>query len=225
MKKTFQAVKRGDIDEVRRILEKKPEEVYAVAKQPPKSDDGQSLLQVALKNAQVEIANLLLDYHADVNFMEAEDCCNAWRAPVLHDAIRSAVFQTRWSTWDSFHKYETGETRYIVRYTAEDADAAFGVLKRMIDMGADVSAEDSYGNSCLKRAILDARQVLPRFNHGDKTVSDDRVITEELRFDLRRIFGLLFANGADVNEICKISGKTLKENYAPEPVAEFLTEV
>ena len=109
-----------------------------------------------------------------------------------------------------------------MRYTAEDADAAFGVLKRMIDMGADVSAEDSYGNSCLKRAILDARQVLPRFNHGDKTVSDDRVITEELRFDLRRIFGLLYANGADANEICRISGKTLKERYAPEPVAEFL---
>ena len=78
MKKTFQAVKRGDIEAVRKILEKKPEEVYAVAKQPPKSDDGQSLLQVALKNAQVEIANLLLDYHADVNFMESEDCCNAW---------------------------------------------------------------------------------------------------------------------------------------------------
>ena len=43
--------------------------------------------------------------------------------------------------------------------------------------------------------------------------------------EIQKRFGLLFANGADVNEICKISGKTLKENYAPEPVAEFLTEV
>lgn len=52
--------------------------------------------------------------------------------------------------------------------------------------------------------------------------ADDYLVTEEVRFDLRRIFGLLYANGADVNEICRISGKTLKERYAPEPVAEFL---
>ena len=87
MKKTFQAVRKGDVEAVKRILEKNPDEIHAVAKQPPKKDDGQSLLQVALKTGNIAVAHLLLDHHADVNFMESEDCCNTWRAPVIHDAI------------------------------------------------------------------------------------------------------------------------------------------
>ena len=44
-----------------------------------------------LKTGNTAIANYLLDMGADVNFIEDETCCNAWRTPVLHDAINCAV--------------------------------------------------------------------------------------------------------------------------------------
>ena len=78
MRKTFGAVRSGDVELVKAILDANPDEIHAVAKQPPKKDDGQSLLQVALKSGNLDVANLLLDYHADVDFMESEDCCNSW---------------------------------------------------------------------------------------------------------------------------------------------------
>ena len=75
MQKTFKILRQGDIKTLKEILDKNPNEINAIAKQPPKKDDGQSLLQVAFKTGQYEIANLLLDYNADVNFMESEENC------------------------------------------------------------------------------------------------------------------------------------------------------
>lgn len=101
MKKLFVAIRKGEIETVRELLEKKPELVACTAKQPPKQDDGQSPLQVAIKSGQFEIANILLDGGADVNFMESPDCCNPWRMPALHDAIRAAVMSCRWQTGET----------------------------------------------------------------------------------------------------------------------------
>ena len=54
-------------------------------------------MQVALKTGNTAIASYLLDMGADVNFIEDETCCNAWRTPVLHDAINCAVMSCRWN--------------------------------------------------------------------------------------------------------------------------------
>lgn len=67
MKKLFQAIRQGNDAAVRALLEKKPELISCTAKQPPKKDDGQSPLQVALKTGRLEIAEYLLDLGADVN--------------------------------------------------------------------------------------------------------------------------------------------------------------
>ncbi len=216
MKKVFSAIRKGDIASVRAILEANPDEIQAVAKQPPKKDDGQSLLQVALKTGQLDIANLLLDFHADVNFMEAEDCCNDWRMPVLHDAIRCAIMSCRWNTQDYISK------RYIVQSTEEKADQAYLILRRILALGGDISAKDSYGNTCLERAILDARQLLPRYNYSTGLTLDDRTITAELVQDFSRIFDLLFEYGASGQWVDRISGKTIHEQYAQEPVSRFI---
>ena len=53
MQKTFQLLRRGDIEAVRQILDRKPEEVNAVSGDKPKRDQGQSLLQVAIKSGQM----------------------------------------------------------------------------------------------------------------------------------------------------------------------------
>ena len=67
MKKLFTAIRKSDLETIKQIIEKKPELVNCTAKQPPKKDDGQSPLQVALKTGNTAIANYLLDHGADVN--------------------------------------------------------------------------------------------------------------------------------------------------------------
>lgn len=217
MQKTFKILRQGDIKALKEILDKNPNEINAIAKQPPKKDDGQSLLQVAFKTGQYEIANLLLDYNADVNFMESEEnCCNRWRAPVLHDSIRCAMFSSR----TNYKKW--GTTEYETKSNKADADSSYNLLKRMLELGADINAKDSCGNTTLERAILDAKQLLPRYDSSTGEIGDDRLITDELRFDFSRVFKLLYEYGADNNWVDRYTGKTLIEEYKCHPVSEFL---
>ncbi len=217
MKKLFQAIRQGDAAAVRELLDKKPELISCTAKQPPKNDDGQSPLQVALKTNHLEIAEYLLDLGADVNFMEAEDCASGWRAPVLHDAVNAAVMNSRWSV-NSQAMY--GGIK--VFHTREEADRAYLILKRMLDLGADIRGVDSYGNSCVWRVCLQARQILPAYNRTTRTLGTDRILTPELREDLTRIFTLLYDRGMETDYIKPGESVTVRGLYKNEPVAQFL---
>ena len=190
MKKLFTAIRASDLEMVKQIIEKKPELVNCVAKKPPKKDDGQSPLQVALKTGNTAIANYLLDMGADVNFIEDETCCNAWRTPVLHDAINCAVMSCRWNIDDKYMGCREFSTK-------ERAVEALDVLKRMLDMGADVNALDSYGNSGLNRFALQAKQILPSYNYAEHREGNDRIFTAELHEDLRSVLQALKDAGAD----------------------------
>ena len=191
MKKLFNAIRKSDLETVRQIILKQPELVNSVAKQPPKKDDGQSPLQVALKTGNNDIAEFLIDSGADVNFIEDESCCNEWRTPVLHDAINCAVMQSRWNSngRDGFHVFST----------KEKASASLSILKKMIAAGADVNALDSCGNSCLWRFTLQANQILPQYIYAEHRECGDHVFTAELHEDLRQILTALRDAGADVN--------------------------
>ena len=190
MKKLFTAIRASDLEMVREIIEKKPELVNCVAKKPPKKDDGQSPLQVALKTGNTAIVNYLLDMGADVNFIEDETCCNAWRTPVLHDAINCAVMSCRWNIDDKYMGFREFSTK-------ERAVEALDVLKRMLNMGADVNALDSYGNSGLNRFALQAKQILPSYNYAEHREENDRIFTSELHEDLRSVLQALKDAGAD----------------------------
>lgn len=209
MKKLFTAIQKNDTETVRDLLDKNPELISCTLKGAPKKYDGQSPLQVALKASGNEIIELLLTYKPDVNFIEDESCANPWRAPVIHDAINRAIMYSRWnvSRPDGLEVFNDQKT----------ADEAFNVLKKIIDMGADVNAKDSFGNACIDRACLQARQILPI--NG----SADRIITPEVRSDISRIFELLTENGADMCYIAPNAfGKTYKEQYENEAVGEFI---
>lgn len=192
MKKLFTAIRQGDAETVCALLDKKPELIACTAKAPPKKDAGQSPLQVAIKSGNLEIAHLLLDRGADVNFMEAQDCGNEWRMPVVQDALRAAMMCTRYnSRWpDGYH----------VSHTQTQADAAFALLERMVILGADLTKTDSYGNNALIRALLDARQIIPSFHPGEQRYIEDRLFTPELASDLNRIFALIMTSAPDITQ-------------------------
>lgn len=121
MKKLFKAIRSKDFEQVKEIIINKPDLVNCVAKQPPKKDDGQSPLQVALKTGAFDIADYLIDMGADLNFIEDTSCCNSWRIPVIQDAIIAAVMNCRWNTNNKY-------TGFTVFSTKEDAERAFATL-------------------------------------------------------------------------------------------------
>ena len=61
MKKLFVLLRQGNLEEVKKIIEAKPELLNCVAGPQPKKDHGQSLLQVALKSGNFDIADYLID--------------------------------------------------------------------------------------------------------------------------------------------------------------------
>jgi ankyrin repeat protein len=166
----FLAIRHGDLGLVSSMLGADSDLVRARAAAPPKKDDGQSPLQVALKTGHTEIANLLLDRGADPTFME-ESAVNAWRAPALHDALRGAV------AWIGPHTSE-GARRF-------EAHAA--LVERMLALGADPNAVDSFGNTCFERVAMDVRQ-------KNRTDSEWAGAAGN---DVRRIVEALVAKGGD----------------------------
>ena len=218
MKKLFTAIRASDLEMVRQIIEKKHELVNCVAKKPPKKDDGQSPLQVALKTGNTAIANYLLDMGADVNFIEDETCCNAWRTPVLHDAINCAVMSCRWNKDDKYMGFREFSTK-------ERSVEALGVLKKMLDMGADVKALDSYGNSGLNRFALQAKQILPSYNYVEHREGKDRIFTEELHEDLRSVLQALKDAGADASYKAPNLGYSVREFCSEGSISILFDEV
>lgn len=212
MKKFITAIRKRDMNTVRELLEQNPSLANYVAKQPPKMDDGQSALQIAVKTRNFEAANLLMDYGADVNFMEAEGCCDDWRMPVLNIAVMYAVMCCRRTSCSEF-----GCETYS---SEEEADAAFSVLRRVLALGADVHAKESFGTSCSRRLCKAAEEVLPAYSWGERKVLRTAKVTPELRRDLGRIFRLLKDSGADFTEEAAYYAS------APEhPIHEFLETV
>jgi ankyrin repeat protein len=199
MKSLFLAIRAPDLEKVRSLLDEDPDLVHATAKQPPKKDDGQSPLQVAFKTNHHDIADLLMDRGADVNFME-KTSINEWRAPVIHDAIRSAMFSSRFMG-------AGGKPAS----TSKQFDRAFASLKKLIEKGADAKAVDSYGNNCLMRAAMDASQL----NLDEKS--------QDASSDVGQVFALLIGSGADINQKTRTRPSVAKD-YAGTFIERFLTK-
>ena len=61
MKTLFRNIRSGNTTAVAALLDGDPGLVNAIAKAPPKKDDGQSALQVAIKSGQFQVAQLLIE--------------------------------------------------------------------------------------------------------------------------------------------------------------------
>ena len=215
MKKLFKAIRDKDIEQVMQIIESKPELVNCVAKQPPKKDDGQSPLQVSLKTGAFDIADYLIENGADLNFMEDVSCCNEWRTPVIHDAINASVMNCRWNTNNKY-------TGFKIFSTEREAQKSYNILEKMLALGSEVNALDSYGNSGIWRFCLQANQILPRYDHKNECDCDDRIFTNELQSDLHRILELLSTYGADLSYVSPNNKCTVREFYLVGSMSKLL---
>ncbi|WP_324026565.1 hypothetical protein QSV08_03320 [Maribacter sp. BPC-D8] len=186
MKVFFKAIRDYDLEKVKNYVNKKPELVNCVAKAPPKKDDGQSPLQVAFKTANFEIAEFLISKGADVNYIETESI-NNWRIPVLHDAIRACVFNSRYSVLNLRKTDDGFENIYEIETTKEEFTEALKGLKKLIEYDVNVNAEDSYGNDAFCRLITDIDQITDKKRH-----------TQELTEDLNELISTLFTAGLKI---------------------------
>jgi ankyrin repeat protein len=206
MKVLFSDIRRGDVGAVLARLDAQPELVTATAAAPPRKDDGQSTLQVAIKSGQFEIAHLLIDRGADVNFIDTSTL-NRWNTPVVHDAIRAAVFSSRFGR----NRAVPGEPAAIeVINTEEQFTRALRVLVRLLEAGADVNKLDSMGNPALNRAILDARQIL------------SEPLSPDLARDLGQVFQSLLDYGADPQWVDPRFGSSLASQVVGTPLAQLI---
>ena len=167
----FKAIRSGDLEQVAASVTADKAYLRVCRTAPPRKDDGQSGLQIAFKAGQFAIATLLIEQGADVNFQETSTV-NEWTAPVLHDAIRAALF----STWS-------------LPLDTNKPDQTLAALRLLLRRGANPQAQDSYGNAGLHRALLDAKQVL---DHPQAATKQPLLLQQ-----VQQVFAALLAAGAD----------------------------
>ena len=109
--------------------------------------------------------------------------------------------------------------------TKERAEEGLAVLKRMLVMGADVNALDSYGNSGLNRFALQAKQILPSFNYAEHCEGKDRVFTDELHEDLKKVLQALKDAGADPSYKAPNLGYSVREFCSEGSISILFEEV
>ena len=172
MKKLFKAIRQRNLEEVKAIIEKKPALVNCVATPPPKKDNGQSPLQVAIKTGAVEVVYYLIESGADVNFMEAEDDDPGLRCPVLHDAIRMVMMSLCYKKFD-------------------ESDQGLKIVEELLKRGADPNKKASNGFDALNMTISDAEYVLDNDIYS--------AAWEKAEQQLVKLFDLLIQYGADFN--------------------------
>ena len=141
MKKLFKAIRSENLEEVKAIIEKKPEEISCVATPPPKKDIGQSPLQVAVKIGAFDIAYYLIEQGADVNFMEAKAEGVSWRMPILHDAIRTVLQSLCYKNF-------------------QVSDAGLKLVHELLKRGADPNKCASNGFAALDECVARAECIL-----------------------------------------------------------------
>ncbi len=210
MKKLFTVIRQGNLEEITRILDKKPALIACTATAPPKKDHGQSPLMVAIKAGRPEAANLLLDYKADVNFKEQPNPYDPYgqAAPIWLDAICQCVHSARQVvTADGGIITEEKEQRSIRR-----AETWFALLRRMMELGLDPNqkAEKShyYGGAPRNAwvGVLDEYDYFARESLGDPVEhpgtyalhADDN---RRLREMCRAMLDLLLEYKVDIHEL------------------------
>lgn len=194
LRSLHKAIRHQDLELARSIVADDLDLVNTPASAPPKKDDGQSPLQIALKCGQFDIAKMLIKNGADVCFIESSSISD-WRRPVLHDAIMATIFRMRsaWATNGSAERFECG----------------LNILNKMLKSGADPDCVDTYGNNCIHRAMLDLRQVLTSIPIEDSNASARDSVFDA---DAGTIIGILVEHGGDIRLATETRQSAIEES-------------
>ncbi len=211
-KDIFTAIKEDDIETVQAMIAKDPSLVNSVAPKKPVDTKGMSPLQVGLTTGwHRDIVDFLLDSNADVNYMEPSELHIPQAHPVLHDAVSVAIWNSRrYACVDADNPDNNG---FEWKHTKDDADRAYALLKRMIDMGADVNAVNNYNDNTLSEAIRQASYLCPQKDPLTGKLYPGLKKTPEMIEDFRRIFRLLIQSGADTESRNSYNKMTIREFY------------
>ena len=185
MKKLFTCIRQGKVDEVAAILDRKPELISCLAKAPPKKDDGQSPLMVAIKSDNLEVAHLLLDRGADVNFRDAINPYGVnFSAPIWYDAVGQCFMRA-------------GD--YVSEKNQERSKGYFLLLRRLLDMGMDPNpTTDPVGLNAWQHA-LEQYDCFARDSYSSYNAKGDKAHNRQLREMLKAVLDELLAHGADIH--------------------------
>lgn len=136
-----------------------------------------SLIQVALSESACEIADIALNRLEDVNIL-VDGELEGWKLPLLHIAITSTLMNSRFPRPAAEGPKNDGSL----------FELHLAILKKIINMGANMSGEDTFGNLPVMRAVLDALAI-------DLGITDD-----EFDEDVETVFALLIDSGCDLQE-------------------------
>ncbi len=188
MKKLFTVIRQGKLDEVARILDKNPDLISCLAKAPPKKDDGQSPLMVAIKSDNLEVAHLLLDRKADVNFRDAPTQPHNESAPIWLNAVGQCFMRAR-------HTVGPGPER---------SRGYFLLLRRLLDMGMDPNQKFTSDYSCTNawQCALNQYDYFAHNSYDDYPSIFQRKQQEnrQLREMLKAVLDELLKHGVDIHD-------------------------
>lgn len=91
----------------------------------------------------------------------------------------------------------------------------------LLEHGADVQATDRYGRGVLMEAVEETGRLCAIRSEENGEFYPGRPVTEEMRYDIRRVFRLLIDAGADRENRSAYSGKTIRQHYEGSPVWEL----
>lgn len=185
MKKLFTAIRQGRLDVVAAILDKDPDLISCLAKAPPKKDDGQSPLMVAIKSDNLEAAHLLLDRGADVNFADAVNPYGSnFSAPIWYDAVGQCFMRAG-------HTVGPGPER---------SKGYFLLLRRLLELGMDPNQKTSVGLNAWEHA-LNTYDQFAHTSFSDYPPSRERELEEQhrLRKMLKAVLDELLKYGVNIH--------------------------
>lgn len=186
MKKLFTLIRQGKCDEIAAILDKKPELISCTAVAPPKKDNGQSPLMVAIKSDNLEAAHLLLDRGADVNFRDQPSEPDGESVPIWYFAV-GQCFMRAGDIKDS---------------RKERSKGYYELLCRLLDMGMDPNQKATSEFFCPNawQFALSQYDHLALESYSGCNEDEDKAHNHQLQKMLRAVLTLLLAHKADIHD-------------------------